>query len=284
MADAGSLTAASKPLRIDPATIGRRIARLEAKQGALFLKSPKGYELTTRGVSLKESLSAVDNLISRATQKTAEENDQLTGQIRIGAPDGCANFILPQICKEIGNENPGLEIQLVSFPRMFNLSKREADMAITVSPPSSSRLSCEKLGGYKLHLVASKAYLENAPAVGRIEDLKHHKIVGYISDLIFDRELDFLSELGVEVLPLSSNSVTVQMRWACEGAGLMIAHDFALSEFAELRKCIPDQFSLKRQFHLVRHAEDIRNPRVNRFAAALKQRFAAEIKRLEELV
>ena len=59
----------------------------------------------------------------------------LTGQIRIGAPDGCANYLLPQVLARICDENPGLEVQIVALPRVFNLSKREADMAIGVSRP-----------------------------------------------------------------------------------------------------------------------------------------------------
>ena len=61
----------------------------------------------------------------------------LTGQIRIGAPDGCANYLLPQVLARICDANPGLEVQVVALPRVFNLSKREADMAIGVSRPSS---------------------------------------------------------------------------------------------------------------------------------------------------
>lgn len=84
----------------------------------------------------------------------------LSGQIRIGAPDGCANFVLPKVCADISGANPDLDIQIVSMPRVVNLTKREADMAIAVSPPNSARLSVQKITEYKLHLAASEAYLE----------------------------------------------------------------------------------------------------------------------------
>lgn len=45
-----SLSAAGKRLKIDPATVGRRIARLEeATKARLFNKSPQGYALTEEG-------------------------------------------------------------------------------------------------------------------------------------------------------------------------------------------------------------------------------------------
>jgi DNA-binding transcriptional LysR family regulator len=72
-----------------------------------------------------------------------------SGQVRIGAPDGCANYVLPQVCAAIAAENPALEIQIVALPRVFNLSKREADMAIAVSRPQTGRLTVQKITDYR---------------------------------------------------------------------------------------------------------------------------------------
>ena len=42
-----TLSAAGKRLKIDPATVGRRISRMEESLGTpLFAKSPSGYALT----------------------------------------------------------------------------------------------------------------------------------------------------------------------------------------------------------------------------------------------
>ncbi|NBR89540.1 MAG: LysR family transcriptional regulator, partial [Rhodobacteraceae bacterium] len=45
-----SLSAAGRSLKVDPATVGRRIAKLEeAFEAPLFAKSPQGYALTDAG-------------------------------------------------------------------------------------------------------------------------------------------------------------------------------------------------------------------------------------------
>ena len=50
-----SLSAAGRVLRLDPATVGRRIQRLEAGlQATLFVKSPQGYALTDAGALLRD--------------------------------------------------------------------------------------------------------------------------------------------------------------------------------------------------------------------------------------
>ena len=51
-----------------------------------------------------------------------------------------------------------------------------------------------------------------------------------------------------------------------------------------LARVIPDQISLTRAFWLIRHADDGRVDRLNRFATLLTAGFRAEMARLEALV
>ena len=277
-----SLSGAGKTLKLDPATIGRRIARLETDLvSALFLKSPQGYLLTPAGQRLLDKAMTVETAMLGLRDDVSAGAGALTGQIRLGAPDGAANYLLPQVCTQICAENPGLEVQLVALPRVFNLSKREADMAVTVSPPATGRLTVQKLSDYKLHLAASVDYLAHNTAPSSVDDLSNHKIIGYIADLIFDKELDYLSEIGSPKVDFASNSVSVQINWARGGAGVVIAHDFALPSAPELRKLLTDQVSLTRSFYLVRHADDRKIARLSRFADELASHIPREIARLE---
>lgn len=277
-----SLSRAAKSLRLDPATVGRRVARLEAAMDVtLFLKSPQGYALTQAGTRLMPRAQAVESAILNAQDDVSGAAEALSGHIRLGAPDGCANYLLPQVCAAICADHPGLEVQIVALPRVFNLSKREADMAITVSAPTAGRLTSQKLTDYHLHLMASRDYLAQAPALNQLEDLKEHKIIGYISDLIFDAELDYLSEIGAPRTSFTSNSVSVQLNWARSGAGIVIGHDFALPFAPELTRVLTQHFSLKRSFYLVRHADDKNIARLRFFAQELGLRVRQEVARLE---
>jgi DNA-binding transcriptional LysR family regulator len=279
-----SLSGAGKVLRLDPATLGRRVARLEkALQVVLFVKSPQGYALTEAGVQLMERAEAAERAMRLATSEVAVQSDQLSGQIRIGAPDGCANFVLPQVCARIAADNPDLDIQIVALPRVFNLSRREADMAIGVSAPTAGRLVVQKITDYHLHLAASDTYLAAHPTVTQISDLKTHQLVGYIPDMIFDRELDYLAHLGASRVRVASNSVSVQVNMIRQGGGIGVVHDFSLGFAPNVRRILMDQFSLKRAFYLIRHQDDQRNARLNRFAEALSSGVRAEVAQLEQM-
>jgi DNA-binding transcriptional LysR family regulator len=276
-----SLSGAGKRLKIDPATVGRRIARLEGALAAvLFQKSPQGYRLTEEGMRLLPHAERAEAALEGAAEALSGP-EGLTGQIRIGAPDGCANYLLPQVLARICDANPGLEVQLVALPRVFNLSKREADMAVGVSRPEAGRLRVQKLTDYRLHLAASRAYLAAHPPIRSPADLSGHRVVGYIPDMIFDKELDYLAEVGISAPPLASNSVSVQLNFLRQNAGIGIVHDFALPAAPDLMRVIPDQVSLRRSFWLIRHADDGRVERLNRFAELLVREARAEMARLE---
>ncbi|HBR38597.1 LysR family transcriptional regulator [Sulfitobacter pontiacus] len=279
-----SLSGAGKLLRLDPATLGRRMARLEkTMQAVLFVKSPSGYALTEAGVQLLSRAEAAEQAMRQATADVVVPSDQLAGQIRIGAPDGCANYLLPQVCARLVADNPGLDIQIVALPRVFNLSRREADMAIGVSAPTAGRLVVQKIADYQLHLAAADSYLAARPAIRTIADLQGHRLVGYIPDMIFDRELDYLAELGMTRVPLASNSVSVQVNMIRQGGGVGIVHDFSLPATPGVTRILTGDVHLSRAFYLIRHEDDRRNLRLSRFAEALAQGVRAEVAKLEAI-
>ena len=279
-----SLSGAGKVLRLDPATLGRRMVRLEAvMQVALFVKSPQGYALTQAGAQLLERAGAVEQAMRSASVGDVTQSETLSGQIRLGAPDGCANFLLPQICAEIGRQNPNLDIQIVALPRVFNLTRREADMAIGVSAPTAGRLVVRQVTEYKLHLAASEAYLAAHGPIDDLDALKGHPFVGYIQDMIFDRELDYLADLSAGRVALASNSVSVQVNMVRQGAGVGVVHDFSLPFAPEVRRILTKEVSLSRAFYLIRHVDDAQNLRLARFADLLASGVRAEVTRLEQI-
>lgn len=281
LARAESLSGAGRALRLDPATVGRRIARLETDLGAaLFLRSPQGYALTETGAKLTAQAERVEREVAASLDLGDGPGEGLRGQIRIGAPDGCASYLLPQVCAQIARDHPGLELQIVALPRVFNLSKREADLAIAVTPPTQGRLSLRKITEYHLHLAAAPDYIAEAPPLTDPSDLTAHRIVGYIPDMIFDAGLDYASELGLPPDGVQSNSVLVQLNLLRAGAGLGVVHDFVRPSAPELVTVLPE-LGLRRAFYLLRHSDEAGSARLGQFAELLTQGIRREVARLE---
>ena len=156
-------------------------------------------------------------------------------------------------------------------------------MAIWVSQPTAGRLMVQKIADYRLHLAASTELWRSHKSPERLSDLKELPVVGYVQDMIFDKELDYLEPLGLQRVQLASNSISVQMNLLRQGAGLGIVHDFAMPFAPELRRILVDKLSLTRSFFLIRSVDDRHNRRLNQFAQVLVSGLRSEIQRLEEL-
>lgn len=279
-----SLSRAGTRLGLNASTVGRRIGRLEAGLGrALFAKTPQGYALTAEGRRLVPAAEAAERAAAEAAETVAGAGARLSGQLRIGAPDGCANYILPQVATRMAADHPELEIQIVALPRVFNLTRREADMAIAVSPPDTGRAVVQKISDYHLSLAASRDYLDRHPPIAARAALRGHRMIGYIPDMIFDRELDYLAETGADYPALASNSVSVQMQMVRAGGGVGFVHDFAIPFAPGVVRLLAGDVRLTRAFWLIRHADDRRSERLTRLAEALVAGIRREIARLEGL-
>ena len=209
----------------------------------------------------------MESQASAAAEEIGGQADRLSGTVRIGAPDGVSNYLLIDACDALSRDNPDLQVQVVALPRMFSLSKREADLAITVSPPTAGRLTVRKIADYRLHLYGRADLIAGLGPVRDLGDLREVRGIGYISDMIFDKELDYYALLGRETDPsLTSNSLMVQLRWCRRGFGVCILPDFVARAHPELVAVLPDDIRLTRAFYLVRHQDDARVARINRMA------------------
>ena len=119
------------------------------------------------------------------------------------------------------------------------------------------------------------------PEIACQSDLTNHRMVGYIPDMIFDRELDYLGDLGEARVPLASNSVSVQVHMIQQGGGVGVVHDFSLPFAPGVTKILEHEVSLTRSFYLIRHADDQRNQRLSRFADQLSAALRSEVAALE---
>lgn len=257
VARSGRLTAAARRLGADHATVSRRISALEtALEAKLFERRPQGYALTAHGERLLAKAEAMETEALAIQSDIGGADMALAGTVRIGAPDGFgATFLAPRL-PLLADAYPGLELQLIAMPRLLSLSKREADLAITLAPPKEGKVVARKLCDYRLGLYASRGYLDARPPIRAPEDLFHHRIVGYIDDLIFTPELDYLDEVAKGLRAhVQSSSVVAQMNAVVAGAGVGVIHHFMAEGDERLVPVLPEQVSITRSFWLLLHAD-----------------------------
>ncbi len=257
VARSGRLTAAARQLGAEHTTVSRRITNLENDMNAkLFERRPQGYSLTEQGNKLLVCAEEMESVAISAQGEISGSDYALSGAVRIGSPEGFGTYFLAPSLAKLSLIHRDLDIQLIARPRVFSLSKREADIAISLERPREGRLHSRKLTDYTLSLFASVDYLATMPAPRNLEELNEHRIIGYIDDLIFTPELDYLPEVSKSLHPkLSSTSVVAQMESTKAGAGICILPAFMAANEPDLVQILPDQVQLTRSFWLIIHSD-----------------------------
>lgn len=257
VARSGRLTAAARRLGADHATVSRRITSLEESLKAkLFERRPQGYALTGHGEQLLAKAESMETEALAIQSEIGGADMALSGTVRIGAPDGFGSTFLAPRFASLAKAYPGLELQLIAMPRLLSLSKREADVAITLAPPKEGKVVARKLCDYRLGLYAAQDYLDAMPPIAAAEDLFAHRVVGYIDDLIFTPELDYLDEVAKGLrAQIQSSSVLAQMNAVAAGAGIGVIHHFMAVDEPRLVPVLPESVSITRSFWLLVHAD-----------------------------
>lgn len=260
VARAGRLTVAARNIGIDHSTLSRRISALEAAlRVQLFERRSLGYTLTSAGEELLEESRAMESLAFGLQARVSNTDLGLSGAVRVGSPEGFGTYFLAPYLGELSSDHPDLEIELVANPRSFSLSKREADVAVTMSMPDHGRLLARKLTDYELGLYASKRYLElNGPVLSPA-DLEHHHMVGYIDDLLASPELDYLSEVSKVLDPrIRISNIITQSAAVVGNVGVGVLPYFIARTEPGLVRLLPDTIKIIRSYWLVTH-EDVRD-------------------------
>jgi len=256
VARGGTVTAAATQLGVDHATVIRRIDRLEhALAAKLFERTKAGYIATTTAERLIGDVETAESAIIAGQSMTHGTAARLTGVVRIGAPDGFGSFFLaPRLVGFVGH-HPHLGIQLVATARLFSLSKREADVAITLSMPKEGRVVGRKLVDYGLGLYAAQSYLGRTAPIRHRSDFAQHIFIGYIEELLFTPELDYLPQVSPAIAPrFTSANLIAQLNATRAGMGIAVLPHFIASSCPDLLRILPS-FSITRSFWLLMHAD-----------------------------
>lgn len=280
VARTGRLSVAGRQLGVDHATVSRRIKFLEeALNIVLFDRSPTGYSLTRAGADLIAFAERIEKEALEAEDTFGGQMEKLSGPVRVGVPEGAASEIVVKAAQNLCETYPQLELQLVALPQQFSLSKREVDFVIAVSKPEKGRVRVQKIADYMLHLYGSNEYLKQQKKIKKIADLKHVRGIGYISDMIFDEELDYIPLVDPAFKPhLTSTSVHVQLKAVLNGAGVGILHDFMAKEYTELTPVLPKEISFKRTFWYIVHEDYAQLERIRVCSTAIIKGMRTDLK------
>ena len=179
----GTLAAAAKQLRVDSATVLRRMGKLENAAGTrLFNRSPRGYALTEAGQDLFHHAQGMEAQALAAWRKVGARDERPIGVVRVATVDDLAVHLLPELVASFREEHPNILVQVDVRTTFHDLSKNEADVALRIVPavahrPPEGDLVARKIAKLDSAVYASRAYVKKHGRPKTPEDLASHAVV-----------------------------------------------------------------------------------------------------------
>jgi DNA-binding transcriptional LysR family regulator len=176
--DTGSLSAASRHLRIPLATVSRRVSELEAHLNVRLLnRGNRKLVLTEAGRSYVASCRRILEEIAEVERAASGEYLAPQGQLTITAPAVLGRTYLLPIIVEFLRAFPDIRMRVLLTDRYLNLVEEHVDLALRIGELADSSTIGTRVGSIRLVLCASPAYLKKRGTPKQPADLAAHDCV-----------------------------------------------------------------------------------------------------------
>jgi len=157
----GSLSAAARVLGTTQPTVSRRLDGLERRIGVkLFERGASGLSPTPLCAALVDGLQRMEDGALAVERRIAARDTGLQGAISVTSLDWLGDGVIAPIAARFGALHPLVAVELLVEPRVFNLSRREADIAFRFGPFQQEDLVERKVAEIGYGLYAAPAYLD----------------------------------------------------------------------------------------------------------------------------
>ena len=228
--ESGSLSKASRTLRLPLATVSRKVAELEAHLNAtLLIRSAKGLELTPAGRSYMTSAKAILEQLNEAERAAVGEYVEPRGDLTVTAPIMFGRMhVLPVVAGFLA-AFPDVAVELVLTDRITHFLDDQVDVALRIGALPDSGLIATRLGTVRRLICASPDYLATNGAPATPYDLAQHSVISFetvSSATTWTFEADGTEIAATFRSRLSVNTIDAAIDAGLFGFGLLRANSY----------------------------------------------------------
>lgn len=245
--DTGSITAAAERLGLTISATSRTLSRLEEKlQVTLLRRTTRRLELTEEGAGFLQHARAILNAVNEAEEQIAARRLRPVGLLRIDAATPFMLHVIVPLLDGFRARYPEIELELNSNEGIVDLIERRTDVAFRIGPLKDSTLHARPIGGSRIRVLASPAYLTSHGTPGMPAELGPHALLGFKQpETLNDWPLRDASGNHMHIKPtiVSSSGETLR-QMALAGLGIVCLSDFMTREDrrrGQLVQLFPDQ-------------------------------------------
>jgi DNA-binding transcriptional LysR family regulator len=265
VAEAGSFTHAGEALNLSQSAVSRQISALEESLSVpLFHRHARGLILTEQGELLYRTAREVFSKLAMTEAMLSESKDRPKGPLKVTTTVSFgAAWLAPRI-REFTDLYPEIQVSVIVEDTELDLSMREADVAIRMSPPRQPDLVQRHLMTVRYHIYASSEYLKRFGTPQKPEDLDKHRIVIFGEEVRPPvRAINWLWEAGArpgyDRRPIFSiNNVHGLLHAVESGLGIAALPDLMAQETVDLIRILPELSGPEVEAYFV-YPEELRN-------------------------
>jgi DNA-binding transcriptional LysR family regulator len=233
--ESGSLSKASRKLKVPLATVSRKVAELEAYLNAdLLIRSAKGLELTPAGRSYVTSAKAILEQLTEAERAAAGEYTEPKGALVVTAPIMFGRLHALPVVTRFLSSYPDVAVQLVLTDRVAHFLDDQVDVALRIGPLPDSSLIATRLGAVRRVVCATPDYLSANGVPATPEDLARYNVISF-EGVTSPSTWTFQSngtELNVSFRSrLSVNTIDAAIAAGLAGVGFIRAMSYQVVDF-----------------------------------------------------
>ncbi|PQV53576.1 LysR family transcriptional regulator [Paraburkholderia sp. BL21I4N1] len=188
----GNLSKAARDLGLGQPAVSDRIERLERDLGVkLLLRSTRAVSCTDEGSLFYQKSKIVLEAADEARSAVTVGNKVVRGRIRIAAPHGIGEVVLPEIIARIREQNPQLHFDLVLNDEVTDPVTEGVDISLRLGQVGDGNFVARRLGHIRRVLVASPSYVEKHGLPEEPTDIVGHAFIR-VTGLFNDGQLRFL--------------------------------------------------------------------------------------------
>lgn len=260
----GGLAPAARSLGVNHATVFRQVNAMEARLDArLFDRHRSGYGLTAVGEVALQAAEAMEVQALAAERRMAGGDLNLTGTIRVTAPDDMVQRLLLPMFAEFRERYPRIELEVIVDNRFLNLSRREADIALRPTASAPEAMTGINIGLLNMTLYATPALVARVSAGEALVDLPW---IGWEDGADTLRFGGFFKSRGLSpIFAYRSNSLLAQVSAAEAGMGIAVLPCFAGDTSAALQRIEPIDGKFSTSLWILTHPDLKRAARIKAF-------------------
>jgi DNA-binding transcriptional LysR family regulator len=159
VARSGTLSGAARSLKVDHATVGRRLAALEAALDVRLVdRLPRSCRLTTIGRPVFERALEMEAAADGIGRLAKAAHAPLVGSVRLSAAPVLVAHLLAERLAHFRAQYPDIRLSLSAQGQKVSLSRREADVAVRLVRPDEAGTVARKIGTMAFSLYAHRSY------------------------------------------------------------------------------------------------------------------------------